>query len=136
MHLIKLCVGIDSVEELERHIARRVAARGSEIVHRTRQTPRQRETVLGGGSLYWVIKGLIQARQRIVDLRAETDADGRGLCAIVLAPELIPVSPRPRRPFQGWRYLRPDDAPPDLNTGDGADIPPEMRAALAELALI
>ncbi len=134
MHLIKLCVGIDSLDELERRIARR-AARG-EIVHTTRQTPRQRDAVLEGGSLYWVIKGVIQARQPIRDLRAETDAEGRSLCAIVLAPELVPVSPRRRRPFQGWRYLKPEDAPPDLAGGDAGDIPPAMRAALAELALI
>ena len=134
LHLIKLCVGIDSLDELERHIARR-AARG-EIVHTTRQTPRQRDAVLGGGSLYWVIKGMIQARQPIRDLRAEIDAESRSLCAIVLAPELIPVQPRRRRPFQGWRYLKPEDAPPDLATGDADDIPPTMRAALAELALI
>jgi len=134
LHLIKLCVGVNSIEELERHIARR-AARG-EIVHTTRQFPRQADAVLGGGSLYWVIKGMVQARQPIRDLRAETDAEGRSLCAIVLAPELIPVQPRRRRPFQGWRYLKPEDAPPDLATGEADDIPPAMRAALAELALI
>jgi len=132
LHLIKLCVGIDSIEELERRITRR----GGEIVHTTRQTPRQADALLDGGSLYWVIKGLIQARQPIRDLRAETDIEGRGLCAIVLAPELIPVQPRRRRPFQGWRYLKPEDAPPDLATGDADEIPPGMRAALAELALI
>jgi len=92
--------------------------------------------VLGSGSLYWVIKGMIQARQPIRDLRGETDAEGRSLCAIVLAPELIPVQPRRRRPFQGWRYLKPEDAPPDLAIGANDDIPPAMRAALAELALI
>jgi len=134
LHLIKLCVGIDSIEELERHITRR-AARG-EIIHTTRQTPRQADAVLDGGSLYWVIKGMIQARQPIFDLRSETDAEGRSLCAIVLAPELVAVSPRRRRPFQGWRYLKPEDAPPDLANGDADDIPPAMRAALAELALI
>ena len=134
MHLIKLCVGIDSIEELERHVARG-AARG-EIVHTTRQTPRQADAVLDGGSHYWVIKGMIQARQSIRDLRAENDVEGRSLCAIVLAPELVPVSPHRRRPFQGWRYLKPEDAPPDLAAGDSGDIPPAMRAALAELALI
>ncbi len=134
MHLIKLCVGVDSLDELERHVTRR-AARG-EIVHTTRQTPRQADAVRDGGSLYWVIKGVIQARQPIRDLRAETDAEGRSRCSIVLAPELIPVSPRRRRPFQGWRYLKPEDAPPDLASGDSGDIPPAMRAALAELALI
>jgi len=131
LHLIKLCVGVDSVEDLERRIARR----GGEIVHTTRQFPRQADAVLGGGSLYWVIKGVIQARQPIRDLRAETDHEGR-LCAIVLAPELIPVQPRPRRPFQGWRYLKAEDAPRDLAIGANDDIPPGMRAALAELALI
>lgn len=134
MHLIKLCVGVDSFEDLAQHIARR-RARG-EIVHRTRRMPRQADELLDGGSLYWVIRGMIQARQRIVDLRAETDQEGRGLCAIVLAPELVPVQPRPRRPFQGWRYLKPEDAPPDFAKGANDDIPPDMRAALAELALI
>jgi hypothetical protein len=132
LHLIKLCVGVESVEDLERRIARR----GGEIVHTTRQFPRQADALKDGGSLYWVIKGTIQARQPIRDLRAETDAEGRSLCAIVLATELIPVQPRPRRPFQGWRYLKAENAPPDLATGDADDIPPGMRAALAELALI
>jgi len=135
LHLIKLCVGVESFEALEQHIARRMARQG-ETTHRTRQTPRQADALLDGGSLYWVIKGMIQARQPILDLRAETDTEGRGLCAIVLAPELVPVQPRPRRPFQGWRYLKPEDAPPDLAIGANDDIPPAMRAALAELALI
>lgn len=132
LHLIKLCVGVDSVENLERRIARR----GGEIVHTTRQFPRQADALRDGGSLYWVIKGLIQARQPIRELRAETDHEGRGLCAIVLAPDVIPVQPRSRRPFQGWRYLKAEDAPPDLAIGANDDIPPDMRAALAELALI
>jgi hypothetical protein len=145
MHLIKLCVGVDSVEQLaawqnERLKRARAAGEVAELAHRTRQMPRQREAILGaGGSLYWVIKGLIQARQKIVDLREETATAGHSVCAIVFDDALIAVAPQPRRPFQGWRYLAPEDAPrdigPALDPGDD-DMPPAMRAALAELALL
>ncbi len=144
MHLIKLCVGVDTLEELAAWQALRLekqrrAGVDPELAHRTRQMPRQRDAVLDGGSLYWVIKGVIRARQRIADLREETDAEGRTLCAIVFEPALIATRPQPRRAFQGWRYLKPEDAPADIGgTGarDLAKMPEAMRAELAALALI
>jgi hypothetical protein len=155
MHLIKLCVGVDSVEHLAaleaaRLEALRAAGRPAVLVHRTRQTPRQRDAILtAGGSLYWVIKGAVRARQKILDLREENGADGAvgnsgdgKLCGIVLAPELVATRPQPRRAFQGWRYLKPEDAPADIGIVSAHDgcaeeiIPDTMRAELAELALI
>jgi hypothetical protein len=144
MHLIKLCVGIDTPEELvawQRHrlSTLRGAGKTAELVHRTRQMPKRRAEVLQGGSLYWVIKGFIQLRQPVFDLREESDAEGRSLCAIVLDPGLVPTRMQARRPFQGWRYLPRGDAPPDLPASAAvtpSDMPPAMRAELAALALL
>lgn len=142
MNLIKLCVGASSLEEFEGWIAQRKAAaekagKTYEQFHTTRQTPRAREELLDGGSLYWVIKGAIACRQRIADLRAVTDADGVARCRIVLEQPIIRVVPRPRGPFQGWRYLKPEDAPADLDArGDGDAPHPDMARALSELGLI
>ena len=144
MHLIKLCVGVESLEQLAawqimRLETLRLAAAPRELIHRTRHTPRQAEAVLQSGSLYWVIKGSIKARQKILELRAETDGEGRTLCGIVLDHALMATRPHPRRAFQGWRYLHPDDAPADLGHAEGldeADIPAAMRAELAALSLL
>ncbi|NJM34291.1 MAG: DUF1489 domain-containing protein [Rhodomicrobium sp.] len=144
MHLIKLCVGIETLEELAAWQAHRLdvmkrAGVTPELVHRTRQTPRQGDAVLKSGSLYWVIKGFIRGRQRILALREETGTEGKPLCGIVLDRTLIATRPQPRRPFQGWRYLKPEEAPADLGAvADlaSSDIPPAMRAELAELALL
>lgn len=143
IHLVKLCVGCDSIEDLASWQSQRLAAmkasgQKQELFHRTFQTPKRREELLAGGSLYWVIKGLIQARQRVVDLRDGTKDDGRPCCLIVLERDLIPVRPVPRRAFQGWRYLESSDVPPDLTSGAEtlAELPPAMRKQLAELGLI
>ncbi len=144
MHLIKLCVGIDTVEQLAAWQAMRLDTQGraglpQELIHRTRQTPRRTEAVLEGGSLYWVIKGSVRARQRILELREETDSEGRSLCGIVLDHALIVTRPQPRRPFQGWRYLKPEDVPADIGPAHGAaddEMPEAMRVELAELALL
>lgn len=144
MHLIKLCVGVESLEQLSAWQAVRLenyrrAGAPAELIHRTRHAPRQAGAVLTHGSLYWVIKGVIQARQKVLDLREETDAEGRSMCGIVLDHALIATRPQPRRPFQGWRYLKPEDAPADLGAANGFDdssIPPAMRAELAALALL
>jgi hypothetical protein len=155
MHLIKLCVGVESVEHLATLQAVRLERlrafdQPAEFIHRTRQMPRQRDAILtAGGSLYWVIKGAVRARQKILDLREETVVEGNTgnpgdgkLCGIVLGPELIATRPQPRRAFQGWRYLKPEDAPADIGiasaNGECAEnvIPDVMRAQLAELALI
>jgi len=144
IHLIKLSVGCDSIEELAgwqsaRLKAMRAAGQHPELYHRTFQTPKRREELLAGGALYWVIKGLVQARQRLLDLREGTRDDGTPCCLIILDEELVPVRPTPRRAFQGWRYLDPADAPADLAgaaAGNLAGIPPAMRRELAELGLI
>src|SRR5262245_54767475 len=120
LHLIKLCVGCDSIEELatwqaERlRVRRRAGERGPRLFHRTFQTPKRREELLAGGSLYWVIKGLVQVRQPLIDLCEGTKDDGTPCCLLILKNTLIPVRPVPRRPFQGWRYLDTEAAPPDL----------------------
>jgi hypothetical protein len=144
IHLVKLSVGTESIEDLARWQSERLAglqAAGQkpELFHRTFQMPKRREELLAGGSLYWVIKGLIQARQRVFDLREGQKADGSPCCLIMLEKPLIAVRPVPRRPFQGWRYIDPDDAPPDLGEGRSgalAEMPPAMRKQLAELGLI
>ena len=143
MHIQKLCVGADSIESLQAWIdfradQARLQGRPSEQFHTTRATPKQRDAILAGGSLYWVIKGVMQARQHIIDLRPNVGEDGITRCDIVLEPRIITTQMRPRRPFQGWRYLKPEDAPRDLGDvaeGEG-DLPPEMRSELAELGLL
>jgi hypothetical protein len=143
LHLLKLCVGCDAVEELAAWQRQRLAAlrRGdqkAELTHVTRQTPR-RPGFAPGSSIYWVIGGFIRARQNIVGLREVRGADGILRCGLALNPELVPTEPVPRRAFQGWRYLPADDAPADLGPNalehHGA-MPPAMRAALFDLRLI
>ncbi|MGH6734753.1 MAG: DUF1489 family protein [Methyloceanibacter sp.] len=143
VHLLKLCVGCDSVQDLKDWQTERLqqlarAGKTPELCHRTLQSPRRRDEVLDGGSLYWVIKGFILVRQRIIDLRADTKDDGTPCCGIVYDPELVVTRPHPRRAFQGWRYLEAADTPPDapLLDGGGDDMPPGMRRALRELRLI
>jgi hypothetical protein len=143
VHLVKLCVGVETVQDLRDWQAerlRRLSREGKtpELCHRTLQAPRRREDVLDGGSLYWVVKGFVIVRQRIVALRADTKDDGRACCGIVLDPKLVGTRPHPRRAFQGWRYLEAADAPPDMRPLEQADrdMPPGMREALRELRLI
>jgi hypothetical protein len=100
--------------------------------------PRRREEVLHGGSLYWVIKGFVLVRQRVLDLRADVKDDGTSCCGIVLEPELVATRPHPRRAFQGWRYLDAADAPQDAKgfADDADEIPRGMREELRKLRLI
>lgn len=138
LHLIKLCVGADKVEDLTDWQAT-ARARGPDGMprHVTRMWPKRGDAVLDGGSLYWVFRGLVLARQRVLRFDPVTGQDGIARCAIVLDPDVVRTEPQPRRPFQGWRYLDPADAPRDLpavRPGDDA-LPPELDAALAELGL-
>ncbi|MGY4159874.1 hypothetical protein ACVINW_005716 [Bradyrhizobium sp. USDA 4461] len=110
LHLIKLAVGCDSVKELKGWVAERMATakkKGLPLrhIHITRMTPKREEELLAGGSLYWVIRGEIAAREKIIAIEPFRDKDGIGRCRIVMQPKVIAVSPRPTRPFQGWRYL-------------------------------
>ena len=143
VHLIKLCVGVDTVNELADWQAERLkrlkrAGKVAELCHRTLQMPRRRHEVLDGGSLYWVIKGFVLVRQRVFDLRPDVKDDGIACCGIVLDRELVATRPHPRRAFQGWRYLEATDAPKDagLVEADADEIPRAMREDLRELRLI
>lgn len=143
LHLIKLCVGTDSIEDLREwqsgQSARRLAAgEDARPRHVTRMRPRRETELLEGGSLFWVIRGVIRVRQRIVALQEVTGADGIRRCAIVLDPNLVPTVPRPRSAFQGWRYLKPADAPADIGAapGDEPDLPPGLREALARFGVL
>lgn len=143
LHLIKLCVGVTTVEELAEWIAEETAlARGTgrdyQQIHTTRQTPKRADDLLDGGSLYWVIKGYVQVRQPIIDLKTVRHEDGIDYCQIHLGDQLIRTQMQPRRAFQGWRYLEAKDAPVDLSgqSGDISGMPPEMRRELASLGLL
>lgn len=143
LHLLKLCVGAESIEDLEAWIEsrrrERAAGRGpSRHGHVTRMAPRRAAELLNGGSLYWVIKGQVAARQALLDIETFTDADGIGRCRLVLDETVVPVRPRPFRPFQGWRYLPGHEAPEDLAAGaaDLAGMPEEMQRELRLLGLL
>ncbi len=106
--------------------------------HKTRNRPKLANEIIAGGSLYWVIGGAILVRQRILDITPDISEDGTPCTALVLDPELVRVEARAMRAFQGWRYLKPEDAPPDLTaqSSEAAEMPEEMRRALAALALL
>jgi hypothetical protein len=137
LNLIKLCVGADSVEDLL-DWQRQPRAHGPDGLprHVTRMWPRRADELVDGGSLYWVIRGVLHARQRILRLDEVDRGDGIARCALVLDPEVVRTEARPRRPFQGWRYLAAADAPPDLQAGRDADgLPPRLEAALSEIGV-
>ena len=137
VNLIKLSVGSESVESIEAWQQSRRQSTG-QYYHITRMWPKREADILNGGSIYWVIKGEVLARQRITGFEEKIGADGIRRCGIVLDPELIRVSPALRRPFQGWRYLEPADAPPDLRKGREGDtaLPSDLNRALAEIGVI
>ncbi len=137
LHLIKLSVGTEDVEDLAAWQSRR-RARTGRACHRTRMTPRRRDELLDGGSIYWVIKGRILARQRLLDIEAIVDKEGRADNLLILGKKLVKTVPRAHRPFQGWRYLAPEAAPLDLDAVGGglSDFPAEMAAELHELGLL
>ncbi len=142
VNLLKLCVGVDSVDQLAGFQERRLAARRrrggpAEHYHRTRNPPRRAGEVVAGGSLYWIIKGYVRVRQQIIRIDLLDPPVETKRCALVLAPELIGTELQARRPDQGWRYLDPKDTPRDLRAGGTADdLPPELAAELRELGLL
>lgn len=138
INLVKLCVGAESVNDLAVWQTARLADDPkNQPRHVTRMWPKQADALLNGGSLYWVIKGVVRVRQRIIRLDEVIGADGIRRCGIVMDPDLVLTTPAMRRPFQGWRYLKPVDAPPDLPLGRDADtpLPPELADALNALGL-
>ena len=138
IHIIKLCVGADSIDDLAQwqvgqvKRARKAKARPLPVCG-TRAWPKRRDEALDGGSLYWVIKGVVQVRQRLLAIDEVTDEHGQR-CGLYLDPDLVKTAPQPRRAFQGWRYLETRDAPVDLQEMKGGDtLPEDLRRRLAEL---
>ena len=138
VNLIKLSVGSESPETMAQWQATK-RAQGADGLprHVTRMWPKREAEILNGGSIYWVIKGFIQCRQRVLRLDEVIGEDGIRRCAIVLDPQIIRTTSAQRRPFQGWRYLKVEDSPPDLPKGreNDADLPQEIAQALSDIGL-
>jgi len=140
LHLLKMAVGVANLDELRRMRAERSQRMGGSFVY-TRNHPRRAAELLAGGSLYWVIRGQVRVRQRLTGLTTARDEKGRAYCLLAVDRELVPTLLRPWRPFQGWRYLSPADAPPDLRTAmaamdtDDAPMPEHLVAELRALGL-
>lgn len=127
LHMIKLCVGVSDVDWLEKR-----AAGGQPLIVHTRMTPKRAAEIEDGGSIYWVMKGSVTCRMPIVDI--STRGEGKAsMCLIKLSPEVVRTAPQARRPFQGWRYLEPKDAPPDLSSLDAGDMPEALAKQLREM---
>ena len=142
LHIIKLCVGVETVEELAQWQLGRIreqkkrGKKALELMHVTRMMPKRADEIVGKGSLYWVIKGQIAVRQQILELRPVVRG-GTPHCGIVYDKKLIPVARRQHRAFQGWRYLKPEDAPPDARGGKGGEgLPEKLKAELVSLGLL
>lgn len=140
LHLIKLAVGIRDLDHLAEVQNRRAAlldGRPRIPVH-TRRLPKRGEEILLGGSLYWVIKGSVAARQRVLAIDTGTDEEGESYCTLQLDAERVATVPTPHRPFQGWRYLAPESAPRDLSDagGVGDALPAHLAAELRALGLL
>src|SRR5690348_499046 len=144
LHLIKLAVGCDSVKELKEWIAERMKTakkKGLPQCHGqiTRMTPKRVDEILADGSLHWATRGEVAAREKIIAIEPFRDRDGIGRCRLVMQPKVVAVSPRPMRPFQGWRYLAEDAAPPDFGRAAAAGVeamPEPLRRELRDLGLL
>ncbi|MBA4210673.1 MAG: DUF1489 domain-containing protein [Parvibaculum sp.] len=142
VHLVKLCVGAEDIADLANWQAERLAEKKrlkqpQVLAHVTRMTPKRADELLAGGSLYWVMKGVIRCRQKLIGIEPFTDGEGIGRCRLVLDKEIVATRRQERRPFQGWRYLDAKDAPADVKKGEAEDdMPEEMRRELEELGLL
>ena len=134
LHLLKLAVGVDDLDQLRRIRAAQQRDRGGSWIY-TRNHPRREREVLAGGSIYWIIRGHIRVRQLVCGFRSERDDNGRRYCLIEVDDDLVPTLHRAWRPFQGWRYLAPEDAPAD-RTDKGEPPSDRMLAELRALGLI
>jgi hypothetical protein len=134
LHLLKLAVGVEDLDQLRRIRAARAIERGGSWIY-TRNRPRRSAEVLAGGSIYWIIRGSVRVRQRVTGFLSERDDNGRRYCLIEVDDRLVPTAPRAWRPFQGWRYLLPEDAPADRSLNE-EPLPDRMLAELRSLGLI
>ena len=139
INLVKLSVGTETVQNLSDWQANPAARTADGLPrHVTRMWPKRSEELLKGGSIYWVIKGIILCRQKVLRLDEIFGVDGIRRCAIVIEPQLIQVAATPKRAFQGWRYLPTADSPPDLSRPRASDddLPPELQAKLANIGIL
>ncbi|MCX7318591.1 MAG: DUF1489 domain-containing protein [Hyphomicrobiales bacterium] len=143
LHLIKLAVGCESIADFKSYLSERMRsakARGEkqQHIHVTRMVPKRDVELLDGGSLYWVIRGEIALREKLIAIEPFRDGEGINRCRLILEPKPVTVAPRPLRPFQGWRYLTDKDAPPDLGKAAASieAMPEPMRRELRELGLL
>src|SRR3954453_9205711 len=143
LHLIKLAVACHSVKELQGWVAEQLqTAKRKGLprhhIHITRMTPKRDVEILAGGSLYWVIRGEIAAREKLIAIEPFRDRDGIGRCRLVMQPKVIAVSPRPMRPFQGWRYFAEDVEPAvrGKSAPSIAAMPEPLRRELRDLGLL
>jgi hypothetical protein len=136
LHLIKLAVGVDDIKHLRQLQRQRKKERGRSVFF-TRNTPRRSDELLDGGSIYWVIKGYVRARQRLKGFTSTVDEEGQPLCMVQYEMKLVPTMPVAKRPFQGWRYLEGAEAPKDqLGTDPERDLPPKLVQELRSLGLL
>ena len=138
LHLIKMCVGCDSVEDLRQWQQDRLL-RGQPLIHRTRNMPKRAAEILDGGSLYWIIKGEVRVRQRVLALDPGVEGEGVRFCLIRFDPDLVETVRMPQRPMQGWRYLDAEKAPADRDPAHQDDIdqmPPQMVKDMKSLGLM
>ena len=140
IHLIKLSVGPESLQDLidwqQQRLRDQRRKKQPELMHITRHMPKRADEVLDGGSIYWVIKGWLCARQKLVELRP-LKIEGVSHCGLIYDPEMIRVRPRQQRPFQGWRYFDPKSAPADLKRGaKDPDMSDELWRELNALGLV
>lgn len=142
VNLIKLCVGVEDPETLRDYQSMRLeqkkkAGQPVEVMHVTRMTPKRADELTDGGSIYWVMKGVVRCRQKVLELKPLVDDEGKKHCGLVLDPELIMTERLGKQPFQGWRYLESENAPKDARAVDSEnEMPAEMREELRELGLL
>ena len=130
VHLMKVAVGSKTADDLARWQDRQKGT----LSHTTRMWPKREAEIVPGGSLYWAVAKRFAVRQRIIGLERAVVA-GTPKCRILLDRELVPVRAKPRRPFQGWRYLEAGKAPPDLRAGTTRNEA-ELEETLAALGLL
>lgn len=140
LHLIKLAVGIRDLDHLAEVQGKRAVrtGQGTVVPVYTRRVPKRGDDILAGGSIYWVVKGMVAVRQRVVAIDTGVDGEGEAFCTLGVDVELVPTVPTAHRPFQGWRYLEAAAAPRDLAEagGQGEELPPHLAAELRSLGLL
>ena len=132
INLKKLAVGINSLEELKDFQILKLK-KNNEISVKTKNTPKRKPEILDGGSLYWIINNRFAIRQLVIDIRENISYEGKKYCLIILDRKIIQVEKISQRPFQGWRYLKLNNSPKDINLNLRKKIPEELSNHLSEI---